>query len=177
MFRKITQIIILACIVAVAAIIQFSFIFALPPFWAANNLLLIILIFALFFYDLRSALGVAFIGGLVLDLFSFHFFGFYILALFLTAWPMEAVLRGWLTNRSLYSFGLLILLATVLYNLLVACLAYFFSAGPSEFFLTEAAFWRSLGYQCLWSGLAALLLFSLAGAATRRLKPFFLEKK
>ncbi|MFA5155621.1 MAG: hypothetical protein WC453_04275 [Patescibacteria group bacterium] len=176
MFKKISQLVLFAGIIATAAIVQFSFIFALPPFFAAANLLLIILIFTLFFYDFRSALGVAFIGGLVLDLFSFYFFGFYLVALLLTAWSAEGILRGWLTNRSLYSFGLLIFLATLFYNLLVGLLAYLFT-DTTAFFLASGGFWRALAYQLVWAELAALLLFNLAAAATRRLTPFFLEKQ
>lgn len=176
MLKKIFQIIIFSLIISAAAVVQFSFIFALPPFFASFNLMLVMLIFTLFFYDFRSALFVALLGGFWLDIFSFHFFGFYILTLFLTAWLAEIVLRGWLTNRSLYSFGLLILCATLIYNLLAGCLAYIFSSGRLVFFLLAGSFWQSLAYQILWSGAAALLLFNLAGAATRRLKPFFLEK-
>lgn len=178
MLKKIIQIIFLICLIFAAAIVQYSFIFALPTFFSSFNLILIILVFSLFFYDFRSALGVALVGGFWLDLFSFHFFGFYILGLFLTAWLADRILRGWLTNRSLYSFGLLMLLATLAYNFLAGFFVYFFATGiTSQFFLGRRGFWLDLAYQIAWGELAALLMFSLAGAATRRLKPFFLEKK
>lgn len=177
MFKKIIQIIFLIFLIFAAAIIQYSFISALPTFFAAFNLILIILVFSLFFYDFRSALGVALVGGFWLDLFSFHFFGFYLLSLFLTAWLADHILRGWLTNRSLYSFGLLMFLATLVYNFLAGFFVYFFATGAGQFFLGRRGFWLNLLYQIAWSELAVLLMFSLAGAATRRLKPFFLEKK
>lgn len=177
MIKKIGQIFFLVFLIFGAAIVQYSFIFALPTFFASFNLMLIILVFTLFFYDFRSALGVALIGGFWLDLFSFNFFGFYLLTLFLSALLADVILRSWLTNRSLYSFGFLILLTTLTYNFLAGFLAYFFTAGVSPFFLGRQSFWQSLAYQIAWSELAALLMFSLAGAATRRLKPFFLEKK
>lgn len=176
MLQKIFQTIFFILIISLAALGQFSFILALPSFFASFNLLLIILVFTLFFYDFRSALFFALVGGLALDCLSFHFFGFYILILFSTAWLSEIVLRGWLTNRSLYSFGLLILLATLIYNIIASCLLYFFSETATSFFLWNSSFWHSLAYQSIWSLLAALLLFSLASAATRRFKPFFLEK-
>ena len=177
MIRKIAQIIFLVFLIFSAAIIQYSFIFALPTFFASFNLMLIILVFTLFFYDFRSALGVALIGGFWLDLFSFNFFGFYLLTLFLSALLADVILRSWLTNRSLYSFGLLILLTTLAYNFLAGLLSYSMAASSSSFFLAHQSFWLALVYQIAWSELAALLMFSLAGAATRRLKPFFLEKK
>jgi len=177
MLKKIAQIIFLIVLIFGAAIVQYSFIFALPTFFASFNLMLIMLVFSLFFYDFRSALGVALIGGFWLDLFSFHFFGFYLLSLFLTAWLADRILRGWLTNRSLYSFGLLMFVATLAYNFVAGFLVYFFATGASQFFLGRRGFWLTLAYQIAWGELAALFMFSLAGAATRRLKPFFLEKK
>lgn len=175
MLKKIVQLIFFIFLIAAAAVIQSALIFSLPPFLAAFNLMLIILVFTLFFYDLRAALGLALVGGFWLDLFSFNFFGFYLIALFFTAWLADWILRSWLTNRSLYSFGLLILLATIAYNFLAGILAYFGNSSP--FFLSQSGFWLTLFYQSIWSELAALFMFSLAGALTRRLKPFFLEKK
>jgi len=175
MVKKIGQLIFLIFLISAAAVIQSSLIFSLPPGFSAFNLMLIVLVFTLFFYDFRSALGAALVGGFWLDILAFNFFGFYLIALFLTVWLSDWILRSWLTNRSLYSFGLLIFLATIAYNFLVGILAYFGSNSP--FFLGRSGFWSTLFYQSIWSELAALLMFSLAGALTRRLKPFFLEKK
>jgi cell shape-determining protein MreD len=176
MGKKIGQLILLIFLISAAALIQSSFLNVLPSFLGAINLMLIILVFTLFFYDFRSALGVALFGGFWLDLFSFHFFGFYLFSLFFTLAVVAWILRSWLTNRSLYSFGLLIFLATIIYNLIAGLLTYFFAYGSTGFFAWTRHFWLYLFYQSAWCELAALLLFNFAGAATRRLKPFFLEK-
>jgi cell shape-determining protein MreD len=176
MWKKIGQLIFFIVLISAAAVVQSSFLNVLPSFLGAINLMLILVIFTLFFYDFRSAIVTILVGGFWLDIFSFHFFGFYLLALFFTLLLAAWILNGWLTNRSLYSFGLLIVLATIIYNLIIAVLAYFLVADSGGFFLRSGHFWLYLAYQCLWSGLAALLLFNLAGAATRRLQPFFLEK-
>lgn len=176
MLKKIWQLIFYSFLVSAAAIIQFTLIFALPSFFSAMNLVLIVLVFTLFFYDFRSALGATLIAGFWLDLFSFNFFGFYILILFLTILLANWALSSWLTNRSLYSFLALILIATISYNLISGIFSYFGIFNSSLLFLFSG-FWLTLAYQCAWSLLAALLMFNLAGAATKRLKPFFLEKK
>jgi len=176
-WQKAGQLIFFIILVSAAAIIQNALIYAWPPFLNQLNLVLISLVFALFFYGFRSALIVSVVAGFWLDLFSFNFFGSSLLVLGLSAALAHLVLNSWLTNRSLYSFGLLILIATVVYNLASGTIAYFSVASAAPFFLGRALFWQQLLYQSIWSELAAILMFSLVAAATRRLKPFFLEKK
>ncbi len=176
MFKKIGQIVFFILFISLVAIVQFSGIYALAPFFRDLNLLLIILIFTLFFYDFRSAIQVVIIGGFWLDILSFNFFGFNLISLFLTVVFTKWILDTWLTNRSLYSFALLILLATVFDNIVVGVFSYFSSSLTSPFFLT-GHFWLTLIHQIIWSEIFALLLFSGANAFTRRWRPFFLEKK
>ena len=176
-WQKAGQLIFFIILVSAAALIQGSLIYAWPDFFNQLNLVLISLIFALFFYGFHSALLASVVAGFWLDLLFFNFFGFYVLVLGLSAFLAYLILNSWLTNRSLYSFGLLILIATVVYNFLSGGLAYFFESSPTVFFLGRPLFWQQLLYQIAWSELAAFLMFSLVAAATRRLKPFFLEKK
>jgi hypothetical protein len=86
------------------------------------------------------------------------------------------ILNNWLTNRSLYSFLLLLGLASFIYNFLVGIFSYMFLYDHGQFFLWRASFWSFCGYQLLWSLAAAVLLFSLSSAVTKRFKPFFLSK-
>jgi len=157
-----------------AAVWQWSFINALPPFASQFNLVLIILVFTLFFLDFRWAIFFALAAGFWLDLVSFRFFGFYLVVLCLTAFLADRLLAGWLTNRSLYSLVVLISLSAAVYSLLFFSLVFFTAADPGTFFLFRPAFWSGLVWQAGWSIAAALVMFNLAGAATRRLKPFFL---
>jgi cell shape-determining protein MreD len=176
MLKKIIQLAIFFFLILAAALIQASVINVLPSFFGAIDLLLIIVVFTLFFYDFRSAVVTAGLGGFCLDLWTFNFFGFHLLALFLTLLFAAWILNSWLTNRSLYSFLSLIVLSTLVYNVVIGLLSYLSADGFSATFGRSAHFWLYLLYQCLWSGLAGLLLFNLAAAATKRLKPFFLEK-
>jgi cell shape-determining protein MreD len=175
MFKKIWRIIFFVLLLSGLAGIQLSLIFTLPDFFRQINLILIALIFTLFFFGFRAAVWAAIIGGFWLDLFSFSFFGLYLITLFLTALLTEKIANTWLTNRSLYSFLLLILAATVGYNMIFGILSYF-SSNQAVFFLTQSNFWQALAYQGVWSLAAGLLMFNLAGAATRWLKPVFLKK-
>lgn len=177
MWSKIWQVLIFIGLVSVLTLGQLSFVLALPDFFKAINLVLIFLVFSVFFYDLRVALGFALASGLWSDLLSFHFFGFYIIVLFLSALLTAWILTNWLTNRSLYSFLLLIIASTLIYNFLVGLLSYLFVYDHGQFFLFQSSFWLFFLYQIAWSGLAALLLFSLAGVFTKRFKPFFLERQ
>jgi cell shape-determining protein MreD len=177
MLKKIGQIFFLVLLLSGVAIVQFSFIFPLPTIYSQINLAAIVLVFNLFFFDFRSALYASLILGFWLDLYSFNFFGFYLLLFFFTILLANWILKTWLTNRSLYSFLLLILLAALAYNLFSGFLSYFSGTSSGGFFLWRASFWSNLFYGALWSELAGLLMFSLAGALTRRFQPFFLEKK
>lgn len=177
MFKKIWRVTLLVLFLSLIAIVQFSFIAVLPSFWRQLNLVLIVMIFILFFFDSPTALAAALISGFWLDIFAFDFFGFYLLALSLTLILAHWLATTWLTNRSFYSFLLLMLASAVAYNLITGFLRYFFTVETGTFFLASGAFWLALLYQAGGNFLSALLLFNIVGMATQRLQPFFLEKK
>ncbi|HBA36748.1 TPA: hypothetical protein DCZ15_02615 [Candidatus Falkowbacteria bacterium] len=177
MFKKIGQIIFFLVFVSAAALAQFSFLSSLPEFFGQINLVVIVLLFFLFFFDFRTAVWTALIAGFWLDLISFNFFGLYLIALFLTAACAHWLSVSWLTNRSLYSFLALILSATIVYNITKEILLSLSAYDQAAFFLVDGNFWRALAYQSAWSLIVALLTFNFAGILTRRLQPFFLEKK
>lgn len=177
MLRKIGKIIFLAVIVSALAIWQLSFIYSLPSVFSQINLVVIALVFTLFFFGIRSALAVAVISGLWFDIYSFSFFGAYISIFILIVIFSEWILRSRLTNRSLYSFLLLMLAATVAYSFAYTILIYAAGLYPGRFFLWRGSFWSDLFYQALSGEIISLLLFNLAAVLTRRFQPFFLEKR
>ena len=177
MVKRIGRLFILIFLASALALVQFSFLSALPDPFRQFNLVLIYLVFILFFLDLRVALISALVAGGCFDLLSFHFFGFYLALFLISLLFAQWVLQNWLTNRSFYTLLALMVGLTVFYNLLTAIILALISANASTFFLFEAYFWRTLGYQSLWSFLAAVILFNLATLVSRRIKPFFLEKK
>lgn len=177
MIKKIGQIIIFFILSSTVAILQFSLINVLPNFWGQINLVLIVAIFTLFFFDWRSALFYTAISGFWLDLMSFEFFGLYLAALFITSILSFIILKNLLTNRSFYSFFTLITLATIIYNILIAALFYFSFRESSLSLFISGSFYLSVLYQIIWSLFLALALFNIATILTNRFKPFFLVKK
>jgi len=177
MMKRIWQILILSLVVSFFVLIQFSFISSLPNPFCQFNLVLVVLIFILFFLDFRLSLISALVAGFWLDVVSFNFFGFYLLILFATLLLAQWILKNWLTNRSFYTLISLMLSLTFFYNILAAVILYIASSDPGTFFLWQAHFWTTLAYQILWSFLAALILFNIAVASSKKIRPFFLEKK
>ncbi len=176
--RKRYQLIISTFLIAsIAALIQFSLISSWPTIFNEINLALIILIFALFFFGRPSALLLALFFGFWLDFLSFTFFGLYLISFFLVVLITDRILGNWLTNRSLYSFLTLTITANIVYSLCFYLFLYLSRADRNNFFLGEKSFWLASSWQIIWSLLAALLLFNLAAALTKKLKPFFLENK
>lgn len=159
------------------SLLQFSFISALPDPFRQFNLILIMLIFTLFFLNFQIALIAALVAGFWLDVMSFNFFGFYILIFFLVILLAQWVLKDWLTNRSFYSLLAIMTGSTIFYNIFTGLISYLFSADYATFFLIRRNFWLIVAYQSLWSFLSSLILFNLATMVSKRVKPFFLEKK
>lgn len=164
---------------SLVAIIQATFISALPPVYFAINLPLTFLLFSLLIFKRESTLILAIIVGFWLDLLSFNFFGLNILIFLVTILLIDFLLNNWLTNRSLYSFLVLSALSVLIYNvLLYSILAATYSGQNNfSFFLFESRFWGQLAWQMIWITGFMLLFFNLANSLSKRLKPFFLEKK
>ena len=158
-------------------LIQFSFISSLINPFRQFNLILVVLIFILFFIGFRVALISALISGFLMDIISFNFFGFYLLIFSSILLLAEWILRDWLTNRSFYTLLVLMFGMTVFYNLLAATILYLVGSNYNTFFLWQSHFWLTLAYQIIWSFVASLILFNLAVMLSKRIKPFFLEKK
>ncbi len=177
MLKRIWQIIILISVISFFVLLQFSLISALPDPFRQFNLILIVLIFILFFLDFRLSLFSALISGFLLDVISFNFFGFYLLILLLTLLLAQWILKNWLTNRSFYTLCALMLGLTFVYNVLAAFILFLASSGFNSFFLWQSNFWLKVAYQIMWSLLSALVLFNLAVMSSKRIRPFFLEKK
>lgn len=177
MFKKVGQIIIFFFLSSLVAICQFSLINVLPGIWGQINLVLVVAVFTLFFFDWRSALLYGAISGFWLDLLSFEFFGLYLASIFLTIIFANIILKNLLTNRSFYSFFSLIALATIIYNILIAALFYLSFPDNGSSLFAYQSFYLSGFYQIIWSLFLALALFNLATMLTNRFKPFFLVKK
>ncbi|MFA5754379.1 MAG: rod shape-determining protein MreD [Patescibacteria group bacterium] len=177
MFKRIWQTALFVIGLSLIAVGQLTAIANWPSFFNSINAVLIVLIFCLFFLGFRATTWAVLISGFWLDIFSFNFFGLYLITLFLVILIADRISVSLLTNRSLYSFLLLILVSTIIYNFIFQILGYFSVDTPSSLFLVQKSFWLTLAYQSAWSVVCAVLMFNLSALLTRRLQPFFLEKK
>ncbi len=160
------------------ALIQFSFISALPAPWSYVNLIIVAMLAAFLTLGRSQAWFLAAASGFFLDIFTFHSFGVAMFSLFFCAVIVYLVLENWLTNRSLYSFLLLTFIGVVaealIYNFLLLILDWSSSAG--KFFLVSGSFWRELAGNIVISLILIGLFFNLLVLVSRRLKPFFLKR-
>lgn len=164
---------------SLVAIVQSTFISALPPVYSAINLPLVAILFCLLFFNRDLTLVMAFFMGFWLDILGFNFFSLNIIVLLSLVVLLDIVLRNWLTNRSLYSFLVLSVASVIVYNVLVHTLLIIVQNGQDEFgfFLFQPYFWKHLSWQIFWNTGSMLLFFNLANSLSKHLKPFFLEKK
>lgn len=176
MLNKIIKIIIFILAVSLISLFQIS----VPGLWlnwlSAFNLIPVILVSILLFYDSKLAIITALIFGLYLDLFSFTFFGLESISLLISLFLVERISFAWLTNRSLYSFVLINIIFVFLYSFLSFLLSYFSSASYAQFFIFQGYFWMTILARIFWSAILALILFIPVVSWTKGLRPVFLEK-
>lgn len=164
---------------SLVAIIQATFISALPSIYTAINLPLTALLFCLLFFNRHTTLIMAFFMGFWLDILGFSFFGLNIIVFLTIVFLLDLILRNWLTNRSLYSFLVLSVISIIICDILLYSLVAVWQSGQNDFgfFLFQPYFWKQLLWQIFWNASFMLLFFNLANSLSKHLKPFFLEKK
>lgn len=164
---------------ATLALLQFSFISALP--WPLNNfnLSLTVIIFSFLLFDGDDVWLIAIFLGFFLDVWLFHPFGIAILSLFISALVLYFVLENLLTNRSLYSFLLLTMIAVISNTLFTRIFLIIFdwSGSSASHFLRSSLFWESFAWDLVLNLIVVGAIFSLLAILSRRLKPFFLKRR
>ncbi|MDD2680667.1 MAG: hypothetical protein PHE20_01025 [Patescibacteria group bacterium] len=179
MSKQIIKYVLLLTGVAILALLQFSFISALP--WPINNfnLSLVAIIFSLLFLDKKDSWVIAISLGFFTDAWLFHPYGTAILSFFLTAVALYLILENLLTNRSLYSFLLLTIIAVLIDTIFtrVFLIIFDWSGAGASHFLVSNLFWGSLMWNLILSLLVVGFIFSVLAILSRRLKPFFLKRR
>jgi rod shape-determining protein MreD. len=163
---------------SLVAIVQATFISALPAAYFAINLPLTALLFSLLFFNRNMSLVIAILMGFWLDILGFNFFGLHILVFLAVVFIIDFMLNNWLTNRSLYSFLVLSILGALIHDILLYGMVALWQSGQAgfSFFLFQAYFWKQMLWQMFWNAIFMILFFSLANSLSKHLKPFFLEK-
>lgn len=173
-FRFFLNSLLIICLTA----IQISFIPSLPFQINHFNLILVILIFILNLYGLRTALWWSAGAGLLLDIFSFSFFGIFLISLSASVVFVYFLLKNFFTNRSLYSFLVLTVVFTIFYEMILGFLNYFISiflTAANLSFLTMV-FWQDLFYQLVFNLATVIMIFYFVNFFSNKLKPAFLLK-
>lgn len=177
MIQKISKIIFLVFTCLFLVVLQAYLINSLPGSFRHLNLGLLAAIFSLFLFGFKASLRFVLIFGFLFDALSFYFFGLQTIALFLSILAAYLVLKDWLTNKSLYAFWASTLLATAVYNFLLALLTYAALGFPRWAGVLGIDFWHNLLYQSVWSLGLGSVFFYLSIALFKKLKPFFLENR
>ncbi len=177
MFKNFLHLFAFVICISLLAIWQISAVFVWPGFLSEFNLIPIVIVSLLFFYNVKEALLASLIFGFFLDLFSFSFFGLESLTLIISLFLIYRISISWLTNRSIYSFLIINLLFILFYSLVSSLLLYFSYFEISSFFLWQKYFWYSLSFRLLWSLIISLTCFTPLATATKSLRPVFLDKK
>ena len=159
------------------SILQVSVFSVWEGFFSSLNIIVLVLVFVLFFYNLKSALIAAFIFSICLEFFSFNFFGIYFFSIFTSLYLIDKISVSWLTNRSLYSFIFLNILAIFSYQILSAILLYFSDFSSNSFLIFTSSFWLNTTYQIVWAIIISLFSFNLMIAFNDKYKPDFLGGK
>ena len=176
MRRKMIRTILAVIAFLLLAIIQRSFIWALPQPFSSISLPIIILMSYLMFSHWDRAWPALIIFGLILDSLSFHILGLDAVVLTLSFLAGEFLLKYWLTNRSLYSFAALTVLVTLVYHLIMIVSAFLLSYRDQSFsLLFQESFWMSLAYETASSIIAVSLIFYISNSISKKMKPFFVR--
>ncbi|MFH1412653.1 MAG: hypothetical protein ABIG10_01325 [bacterium] len=156
-------------------IIQQAFIHALPLGFNYLNLVLITLVFILILFNLNLSLMWWLASAWLLDLFSFYPFGSHLLVFGIILLIIYWLLINFFTNRSLYSFLILIIIATIMYDFGMYFANYLFS---SEIGIEMKAGWWiiELKHLIFNSGLTIVFFYAL-NFISHQFKPVFLSKK
>ena len=132
------------------------------------NLILVALVFWQVFGGLRSSLLAFVVCGWLLDIFTFKALGINTLALCLVFGAVYFLLLNFVTNRSLYSFLLLIAVATVIFDVVISGLA-----GADR--LIAWSFWLAEGKRLAANAVLTAVFFYLFNFLSRRIQPVFLR--
>ena len=159
-------------------ILQFGLISALPGFWRNLNLIVVVLVFILVLKGFRIALWWLLGLAVLLDIYSFLPFGINILSYLWMIIFTNLVLVKLITNRSLYSFVVLIFFALVnlkfIAIIFIFAINFFTNSTGGQIFNLEILI--NLLFSLGTTILAAVIIYYLLNLVSRKLKPVFLVK-
>ncbi len=169
----------LAIIVSLIAVsLQVGFISALPGWFNQFELIVVILVFLSVMIDWRIALGWALGIGLILDSYTYAWYGQQLFGLAAVVGVSWFLGKNFFTNRSLYSFFALTFFASIVYRLtgiVFTEVSGFLSGGI--FLEFGRGFWLAQLSGVLANMAGAAGMFFIINTASKRFRPVFLVRK
>lgn len=157
-------------IILITYLMQVSLIIALN--YPANQLMLplVIVVIITYVFGFEAGLGWSLTMGLLLDHDSNLFFGSHVLAFIFTFIIIKILSDNLLTNRSIYSNSILILIGTILSSLIIWLINYGYFNG-----LQNPRSWLSdLGWQIGLNLLVGAIIFSVLTTLFKELKSYII---
>jgi len=162
-------------LILLITIFQISFVSSFPSWFSYINIVLVILVFILILFDLNVVIPWIIVSGLIMDIFTFGFFGFYILSLSSTILIVNLLLKNFFTNRSMYSFLALIFFATVINFVITMLFSEIISLfSEKEIIVLNLGFFRFMYKQIIMNILGMAFLYYLTNFLSNSLRPVFL---
>jgi hypothetical protein len=161
----------------VVFLIQKSFINSFPGIISNINLILFFIIWLFIFYDFKASLYFSLSVGLLLDLFSFSFFGIYSLSFVLTLILANFISNNLLTNRSIYSFLSLSFFSVLFYRLFSHSLIYFFETRFLNALWFNSLFFLNFFLEVFWIFLAIIVSFYFLQSRIGHIDSLSFDKK
>lgn len=159
------------------AVLQSSFVSALPSYFSNLNLVLLFLVFILIIDGLDLALFYAFAIGLTMDYLSFMPFGIYALSFIFMVLVTNFLLVNFFTNRSLYSFLALTASSSIINFIFVLILNISVSIFLNINFISlNNEFYSSAIYQLFLNSFFMIFVYYLTNYLSNSFRPVFLIK-
>jgi len=170
--KKFTKII----VIFLVAVIQLSFISALPGIFSYFNLIALTLVLFLILYDLKIAFYLALFFGFLSDIHSSIFFGLNIICWILAIIITNFFLLRFFTNKSIYSFISLTIITIIFYELpkvfLLFSIDFIIKDTPRQIIIIKDYF-LNISQEILINAVVMFILFYFINYFSKRLQPVF----
>ncbi len=151
-----------AIIIYLLFILQTSFISVLPFPFSYFNIIIVSLVLGLLLLQFEDILLAVLITGILLDIISWYFFGLHTSGLIFTLIVTYFFLVYFFTNKSVYSFIFLTLIATITYEFYqvgIMAIAKFITKEETYSFAFSLSYFRNLTIELLLNTVFIIIAF------------------
>ncbi|MFA5070147.1 MAG: hypothetical protein WC528_02595 [Patescibacteria group bacterium] len=169
----------LVILIILVLIFQLNILYFISSLSSLINPFLIIAVLLLLLYDLKISFFWVLVGAFLIDIYSINFFGLYLITYVLTIYVANFFFKRFFTNRSLYSFIIISMIATISYFVFLAGfsqLFYYIHISPYSLRL-DHIFFLSVLYQTMINAFIMGLAYFIALYVSDHLKANFIFKK